>query len=59
MGDKTKKRLNFLLIIYLISLFYLNKFRIHILSYIWNENGHNLFDYESDTLAKKELEIDF
>lgn len=33
--------------------------RINIVSYIWNENGHNLFDYESESLSKKEIELDF
>lgn len=28
-------------------------------AYIWNDNSHNLFDYESESLCKKDLAIDF
>jgi hypothetical protein len=32
---------------------------IHVIAYIWSDNGHNLFDYESDSLVKKSIDFDF
>ena len=34
-------------------------YSIHVLAYIWSDNGHNLFDYESDSLVKKHIEFNF
>ncbi|CAK92906.1 unnamed protein product (macronuclear) [Paramecium tetraurelia] len=34
-------------------------YNIHVMAYIWSDNGHNLFDYESDSLVKKSIDFDF
>lgn len=33
--------------------------RINITTYLWNDNEHNLFDYESEQIIKREMQIDF
>jgi len=34
-------------------------FRVCITAYIWNKESHNLFDFESNSCSKKEIEVDF
>ncbi|CAD8185607.1 unnamed protein product [Paramecium pentaurelia] len=37
----------------------IKRISVHVIAYIWSDNGHNLFDYESDSLIKKQLDFDF
>ena len=32
--------------------------RVCITAFIWNKESHNLFDFESNQAAKKEIELD-
>lgn len=42
-----------------ISIVNYANFSVRVIAYIWSDNGHNLFDYESDSLVKKAIDFDF